>query len=610
MAFGEFIGYEPIPTAPGAPPAYAFARNGKPPMTLMGAPAEQLRANIERSNALAPQPTAQRVQAAPGSRSVRTVSDAVAPTPGGPAAAPPPAKPTVQASAPPASIARPPGEGSAPGPQRAAPGGGLQRVGNSLAVDEHGDFYEWGGGSAKVTTEDLKRSSEGRVALPVGESSTTEGAIPQDPEYIAMRNELMDKEILSLEQKEAVAKKSAETDANIAMNLAATQAKQFQDQQNAQADIAARVRRDEEVAQKAQNEFSSARVDPGRMFKGEGGTATSIVAAIAAGLGAFGATLGRTDNFALNTINGMIDRDVSAQEAEIKIKGAAADNALSQLSRSTGSLEQGKLLLRQLQTNWALGQAEATRATAKIDEVAPQFAQMRQGLEMSAIDWNEQRRRESFGRNTATVTSQYASPQAGSSGGWRRVGAAKSLDYAAKKQDQRKGNAEIDQTEAQTVKTNAEAGQAAAKVAAGPELDAAEKKYENQLSTTLASIDNLVREYGGAIDPKTGKITGNFSFPSDIPGGDTPQLKNLKSRLTKIGTQSANASNAGAEAGQVTKDAMTPDLDTFADGGEAQVQALLTELTVAKQDWEKNKAARGGQAPAAAPAQPVDLQKE
>lgn len=607
MAFGQFEDFAPSPLGPGV---YDFIRKDGQKLTMTGPPAEKLAQNIAASKSLAPQPMAQaRQQVAPGSRSVRVVSDA-APPPAAPAPpqqalppAPPPAKDTV-----PASIARlPQGEGAAPRGQGAT--GGMESLGGGFYLDESGELWETTSGSARITKEDRERQRDSLTAIPVGKSVTTEGATPQDPTFVRGMNELMDEKILGLDQQKELALKQLANETDVANQVAAARAQQFNDELSRQNEIKARVARDQEISNKARQEYNGATVDPNRMFKGEGGTATAIVAALAAGLGAFGATLGRTENFALNTINGMINRDVAAQEAEIKIKGDAADNALAQLNRGLGDMDQSKMLLRQLQMGWVLSQGEAMTIASKAPEIEARYAALKNEGEMQALQWNEDERKRSLGRAQETVTSQYAGTQAGSRGGLRRVTGERAFNILDKRQNLRKGGADINQTEAQTEKTLADAGAAKNKAAQGPELDAAEKKYELQLATTMDSIQQLVRDYGGQIDPQTGKITG-LSFPSDIPGGDTAKTKGLKSRLVKLGTQYANSQNAGAEAGQPTKEALTPELEMFGSGGEEQLQAMATEMTLAKQGWEKSKAQRSGQAPPAGPVQPVDMQKE
>ena len=70
----------------------------------------------------------------------------------------------------------------------------------------------------------------------------------------------------------------------------------------------------------ATNEYKSARVDPERFFNKKG-TGAKILAALAAGLGAYAAAMTGTRNFALEVIDQAISDDIEAQKVEIAQKG-------------------------------------------------------------------------------------------------------------------------------------------------------------------------------------------------------------------------------------------------------------------------------------------------
>jgi hypothetical protein len=85
-----------------------------------------------------------------------------------------------------------------------------------------------------------------------------------------------------------------------------------------------RLREEELMAQvsAATNEYKSAEVDPDRLFKKKG-TGSKILAALAAGLGAYASAMTGTKNFALDIINSAIDDDIDAQKTEIAQKAGA-----------------------------------------------------------------------------------------------------------------------------------------------------------------------------------------------------------------------------------------------------------------------------------------------
>jgi len=82
-------------------------------------------------------------------------------------------------------------------------------------------------------------------------------------------------------------------------------------------------------------EYKNAELDTGRIWKKKG-TGSRILAAIAAGLGAYASAMSGTKNFALDIINNAISDDIEAQKTEIALKGGVITeqrNLLSDLRR-------------------------------------------------------------------------------------------------------------------------------------------------------------------------------------------------------------------------------------------------------------------------------------
>lgn len=84
--------------------------------------------------------------------------------------------------------------------------------------------------------------------------------------------------------------------------------------------------RDKLIAERdaAVDEYRSAHVDPSRVAKGRGIGGT-VLAAIAMGLGAFGASITHGPNYAMQILDKQVDDDIRAQEGEIAKKGKAVD---------------------------------------------------------------------------------------------------------------------------------------------------------------------------------------------------------------------------------------------------------------------------------------------
>lgn len=120
--------------------------------------------------------------------------------------------------------------------------------------------------------------------------------------------------------------------------------------------------------EKARQEFASARVDPDRYIKSKPGG--NWIAGLSAALGAFGAAMARTPNFALDFINARIADDVRSQEAEINVKGRDADNQLAQLTRALGDLSLAKKSFRQMKLEEASMEGQRVANQFKGQEIA------------------------------------------------------------------------------------------------------------------------------------------------------------------------------------------------------------------------------------------------
>lgn len=315
-----FSGYAPHPDIPGA---YNFTpSDGGNPILAAGPEAERMRAMLDRyPSTPAPQQVAdntdymgaagamfggapQPPQAPPSATDVMHGVGAVfaggAQQPVPPPAAPPPAPAPVMRDA----IPRPT-DGAAP----VTPQGPVNPGPNPQDYLVH------------------THTKAGYV--PTAQKVVTEGGV-QDPELAkAMGTAYADKMRADATQ--------ADADKLLAMHqvqqsqIASAEAAKAEDdmRQKRIANIAAQEEATKEYsrvmgdAQKDLEKASTAEVDPERIWRGKDGA--RIGAAIAAGLGAFGANLGHTPNFALDIITRQIDRDVDSQRDAIN-RGVAAKN--------------------------------------------------------------------------------------------------------------------------------------------------------------------------------------------------------------------------------------------------------------------------------------------
>ncbi len=447
MAYGNILGYEPAPQ----PGAYNFKQANGQSVLLSGPPAESLKAKLDASSGLAGQRTA-----GPGGGAPADMVD----QPPSPEPLMSVAPPQVD-QAPPAMSAAPaasamPNEGQlatpntppplAAGPQFrvtptgapaegvpgaiAAPPPGQQSspyvvngVNTGIVQGPDGRLYKHMAGSAPVTQAQLAAKAATGIATPHSASDTVAGGFDPSKEYLDERQRLAD-------EKGAIIDKTAEVEhanATREQMLADQQAKNaanLQAEEQGRADaIAQRLQKDEQTKDRLMQDYGNAKVDPKRLFSGPGSGGRSILAVLAAGLGAAGqgmfavANRPGQPNQGMQAVNMAIDRDISAQENEIKIKGQMADNALAQFQRTGLSAEQSRAALRATQLQWANAQAQQAAAQTKGSLVDVNAANMHNSLSGALNDANEDYRQKSLGLHTKQVASQIVYPHAGSAGG-------------------------------------------------------------------------------------------------------------------------------------------------------------------------------------------------
>lgn len=326
--FGQFAGYEQDPSGG------TMFRTADGESVLYGGPeADALRARLDANK---PQPTAG-LTPGRGTELAQTYF-------GQPGA--PPSATDVPAETP----------GAAPSPT--APAAPLPPgVPEGFRPIGYGDLYvgpdgrttvkvEQVAGSPGVSREQLEAKVGQGTNLQTGGAKTTSGGYETDPAYQAALKEEVDAARANAIREEA--RSNAEF-AQAQKDLGVAREKETR--------IAEQLKKSRDQYTAADAEFSKSRVDSRRLFKGEGGALRAIGAAIAAAGGAYAATIGRTENFALDIINKAIDDDIAAQKQDIATKGEAADNAMAQFVRDGMSMERAEEATRSLQAKAAASEA-------------------------------------------------------------------------------------------------------------------------------------------------------------------------------------------------------------------------------------------------------------
>lgn len=212
-------------------------------------------------------------------------------------------------------------------------------------------------GTASITPADIVQKQawnrDGFVATQGNQSRT--GASPEAYEHIKKVQE---------NQQEAILNQSIADKLQANANLDAAKSNALAMQQQHETAAYEQAKR-EEAWQQQYQQFQAKynpeneKVDPNRFFK-RAGVLGSIMAVIGAGFEASAAARRGTSN--PQTVMRLIDNDIRSQEADIRARGASANNQLMMLSRDWGSIENGKQALAALQLQAAGAKAQYVAA--------------------------------------------------------------------------------------------------------------------------------------------------------------------------------------------------------------------------------------------------------
>ncbi len=181
-------------------------------------------------------------------------------------------------------------------------------------------------------------------------------------------------------------------------------------------------------AQKELDAANEMKVDPDRFFR-EKGTASRVLSAIGVALGAYGASVNGGPNFALEIVNKSIDRDIDAQMDEIRRKGAAANNAVSELSRRYDlSVDEARELAKMAAHNYVAARADMTAAQMGTAEAKQKAVAMR--LQLSQQMAQHEASLANLYKGRVTTQSQFMDPQRATGGGYRQFTPEEIKKYA------------------------------------------------------------------------------------------------------------------------------------------------------------------------------------
>lgn len=489
---------------------------------------------------------------------------------------------------PPASIARP---DMLPSPAQAAQqvalSGEPQTPGISAgAVIEHATRPRWSGGRPEF---DPAKYDASLAPVRTGGSAAVQGALPETPEQAAQR--------LEDEKRRRSAFETALTETQAAQEerVAAHEEAKYQHQLralDAQDEIKAREQRLAQIEANGKRVMAgleadranirNMKVDPRRLFRTKSGSinpATVIMSAIAQGLGAFGAGMTGTRNFAADLIDGAIQRDVSIQESERESETERADNALGRFERFYNlDRSEARMALEISQRDYAAAQASALAASIGTAEAKAQAATLVADL-MARNAQTEAALREAYGgRVTTQEQVQYMAPRAASRGGYRP---------ATDKEIQEgiKTGLMLQELTGERMDPDQIKAQAEARTAQNQEDKNVQEygKRRSDIATARTVLHQYVESMGGSIDeqgkvkwremdiPDTGPIAGRTPAFS----AEAKKVARLRNWLgTKLGQAISGATVSDQQMESIEKKLASTNEDAAREGAEE----LLKEL--------------------------------
>lgn len=382
------------------------------------------------------------------------------------------------------------------------------------AYDEKGNevgIRERTAGSPGKSKKSLQQDVKNSVAMPSGMRETIEGGYDPDEQYLLQLDDSAQRRELAAEQQVRGVQEELAAKRRLNNEIATIKDIDAQEQLAKNAEIQKRVGNDQVSYDSAIEAVRGKKVNANRLFSGAGGKMRLIGLAIANGFNQYASTMTGTQNTTWNIINTAIDNDIAEQEHEIMQGNKNVDNALARLTRSTGSLEQGKLLLKQLQQEHAMAEAQDISDRSKSQEVAAKL----EAFKADNLEDYETKRelymRMAAGKHSAAVEAKFLRPTSGTRGGVRPLSldrADKIVGTEGKSLDLRATEAGIHKTEAEANKANREAEGGGAPISA---------KDRGMMAAARQGMNNTLSQLGLAYDPESGNVA-KTQKDADIPG--------------------------------------------------------------------------------------------
>lgn len=331
---------------------------------------------------------------------------------------------------PPPSIAR---EGAAP-PAQPGPGGEL---GYGLAVRPDGVIVErkYVPGTKGISKEDYAAADANATAVRRGQTEQIVEGTPQSQEYLDTRSALRDAQYSALMQEKQAEQAALDERAAAAAAQAREQLRLATEAQARAAELDTKFKREEELRNKAIADYSRSEIKTGSPL--------GLLGALGAAVGAYAAVIGKTPNFAQQTLDAAIERDIRAQEAKIKIKGETKDTLIGRLRETGLSRDQAHASAKQIMYQQQMAQNEANRLKHAGTALEAKYTNIGLGLQQGWNDADEAGKQAGRNKVVRSVQSGFEHERAGTAGGMVERPVSDQLGTAQKVQNLRKGEADL-----------------------------------------------------------------------------------------------------------------------------------------------------------------------
>ncbi len=250
--------------------------------------------------------------------------------------------------------------------------------------------------------------------VPTAQTTTTEGqGAPYSQEDLEAR-ELMNQGVVKAQLANFDAQRAA-AEEQAARSRAMLPQLEFQRAQ-AQSELAAKEQAYKIERAKAQTYVDAAaqrKVDPKSIYH-DAGTAGSIALIIGQALGAFGAALTHTDNYAARMVSEAQERAIAAQMDEIQRGQVSADNMLARVGEELGGdYEQAKSVLKMASLSLLDEQIKEQAAATQSGEVQRAANLWLAQNQQARLAEEQKFRDQSIGKTSTSTSTKYQAPQSG-----------------------------------------------------------------------------------------------------------------------------------------------------------------------------------------------------